>query len=78
MAAPDRTIESQLARKHSQIKTMAEGAEIAKAAVRAFVEHPYHILKNNFRHREVWYRGLAKNGHQLYTHFGLSNVVMGG
>ena len=67
------------------IKAMAEGAEKearkavekAKAAVRAFVEHPFHIVKNLFKHRKVRYRGLAKNGHQLYTLFGLANVVIG-
>ena len=48
-----------------------------KASVRAFVEHPFHIVKNLFRHRKVRYRGLAKNGHQLYTLFGLANVVIG-
>ncbi|NOS72000.1 MAG: transposase, partial [Verrucomicrobia bacterium] len=47
------------------------------ASVRAFVEHPFHIVKNLFRHRKVRYRGLAKNGHQLYTLFGLANVVIG-
>ena len=51
--------------------------EKAKASVRAFVEHPFHIVKNLFGHRKVRYRGLAKNGHQLYTLFGLANVVMG-
>jgi IS5 family transposase len=51
--------------------------EKAKASVRAFVEHPFHILKNIFRHRKVRYRGLAKNGHQLHTLFGLANVVLG-
>jgi len=51
--------------------------EKAKAAVRAFVEHPFHIVKNLFRHRKVRYRGLAKNGHQLYTLFGLANMVIG-
>ena len=51
--------------------------EQAKAAVRAFVEHPFHIVKNLFRYRKVRYRGLAKNGHQLYALFGLANVVIG-
>ena len=68
------------------IKAMAEGTEKealkavekAKASVRAFVEHPFHILKNLFRHRKVRYRGLAKNRHQLYTLFGLANVLIGG
>jgi IS5 family transposase len=85
IAALERKIDWQIARKRGQIKTMAEGAEKetlktvekAKASVRAFVEHPFHILKNIFRHRKVRYRGLAKNGHQLYTLFGLANVVIG-
>jgi IS5 family transposase len=80
-----RTMDWQIARKRGQIKTMKEGAEKemlkavekAKASVRAFVEHPFHIVKNLFRHRKVRYRGLAKNGHQLYTLFGLANVVIG-
>ena len=46
--------------------------------MRAFVENPFHIVKNIFRHRKVRYRGLAKNGHQLYTLFGLANVLIGG
>lgn len=83
--ALNRPIDWQIARKRGQIKTMAEGAEKetlkatekAKATVRAFVEHPFHILKNIFRHRKVRYRGLAKNGHQLHTLFGLANVVIG-
>ena len=57
--------------------SMAEGAEKealravekTKASVRAFVEHPFHIVKNLFRHRKVRYRGLTKNGHQLYALF---------
>jgi IS5 family transposase len=80
-----RKIDWQIAGKRGAIKAMAEGAEKealkavekAKAAVRAFVEHPFHIGKNLFRHRKVRYRGLAKNGHQLYTLFGLANVVLG-
>jgi IS5 family transposase len=86
IVALERKIDWQIARKRGQIKAMAEGAEKetlkavekAKASVRAFVEHPFHILKNIFRHRKVRYRGLAKNGHQLYTLFGLANVVIGG
>jgi IS5 family transposase len=85
MVALERKIDWQIARKRGQIKTMAEGTEKetlkalekAKAAVRAFVEHPFHIVKNIFRYRKVRYRGLAKNGHQLYTLFGLANVVIG-
>lgn len=80
-----RKIDWQIAGKRSLIKALAEGAEKeahkaaekAKASVRAFVEHPFHIVKNLFRHRKTRYRGLAKNGHQLYTLFGLANVVIG-
>ena len=85
IVALERKIDWQIAGKRSLIKALAEGAEKearktvekAKASVRAFVEHPFHIVKNLFRHRKVRYRGLAKNGHQLYTLFGLANVVIG-
>jgi len=85
IVALERKIDWQIAGKRGAIKAMAEGAEKeavkavekAKASVRAFVEHPFHIVKNLFRHRKVRYRGLAKNGHQLYTLFGLANVVIG-
>jgi IS5 family transposase len=85
IVALERNIDWQIAGKRGLIKKMAEGAEKAahkamekaKASVRAFVEHPFHILKNLFRHRKVRYRGLAKNGHQLYTLFGLANVMIG-
>jgi IS5 family transposase len=81
----ERKIDWQIAGKRSLIRALAEGAdkqarqavEKTKASVRAFVEHPFHIVKNLFRHRKVRYRGLAKNGHQLYTLFGLANVVIG-
>jgi len=34
-------------------------------------------VKNLFGYRKVRYRGLAKNGHQLYMLFGLANVIIG-
>ena len=85
IVALERKIDWQIAGKRGQIKAMVEGAEKeaikasekAKASVRAFVEHPFHLVKNIFRHRKVRYRGLAKNAHQLYTLFGLANVVIG-
>ena len=81
-----RKIDWQIACKRGLIKALAEGAEKealravekTRASVRAFVEHPFHIVKNLFRHRKVRYRGLVKNGHQLYTLFGLANVLIGG
>ena len=85
IVALERKLDWQIARKRGTIKALAEGAEKetlkavekAKASVRAFVEHPFHLVKNLFRHRKVRYRGLAKNGQQLYTLFGLANVVIG-
>ena len=85
IVALKRELDWQIAGKRSVIKALADGAEKevlqavekAKASVRAFVEHPFHIVKNLFRHRKVRYRGLAKNGHQLYTLFALANVVIG-
>ena len=85
IVALKRTIDWQIACKRGVIKALADGAEKeavkavekTKASVRAFVEHPFHLVKNIFRHRKVRYRGLAKNGHQLYTLFGLANVVIG-
>ena len=79
-----RPIDWQIACKRGLIKALAEGAqkeaikavEHAKAAVRAFVEHPFHIVKNLFGHRKTRYRGLAKNAHQLHALFGLANVVI--
>ena len=86
IAALERKIDWQIAGKRVSIKTLAEGAEKLavkaaeklKACVRAFVEHPFHIVKNLFGHRKARYRGPARNGHQLYSLFGLANVVIGG
>jgi IS5 family transposase len=44
--------------------------------VRAKVEHPFHVVKNLFKMRNVRYRGLAKNTAQLYTLFGMANLVL--
>jgi IS5 family transposase len=85
IVALKRKIDWQIAGKRSVIKALAEGAENealkavekAKASVRAFVEPPFHIVKNLFRYRNVRYRGLAKNGHQRYVLLGLANVVIG-
>ena len=85
IVALERQIDWQIACKRGLIQALAEGAEKAarktveqaKASVRAYVEHPFHLVKNIFRHRKVRYRGLAKNGHQLYMLFGLANVVIG-
>ena len=73
-----------VAAKRGKVKAMAEGKlkeatqalEKAKAQVRAYVEHPFHVVKNLFKHRKVRYRGLAKNTAQLHTLFALANLVL--
>lgn len=79
IVALDRKLDWQIAGKRGANKALAEGPwkEAIKAAVRAFVEHPFHIVKNFFRYRKVRYRGLAKNGHRLHTLFPLANGMIG-
>lgn len=50
--------------------------EHIKACIRAKVEHPFRVIKRQFGHVKVRYRGLAKNTAQLYTLFALSNLWM--
>ena len=79
-----RQTEWHVAAKRGKVRAMAEGLlkeltqayEKAKAQVRARVEHPFHIIKNLFRHRKVRYRGLAKNTAQLQILFALANLVI--
>ena len=53
-----------------------EQAEFLKASIRAKVEHPFHVVKNLFRHRKLRYRGLAKNTAHLLTLFGMANLML--
>lgn len=55
---------------------MMDWIEHAKASIRAKVEHPFHVVKNLFRHRKTRYRGLAKNTAHLLTLFGFANLVL--
>jgi IS5 family transposase len=73
-----------VARKRSKIKAMADGAlkdlilaaERVKAQIRARVEHPFHVVKNLFHYKKARYKGLAKNTAQLFSLFGLANLVI--
>jgi transposase, IS5 family len=58
------------------LRDVAEPVERALSQVRAWVEHPFHIVKNLFRHKKLRYRGLAKNTAQLYALFALANLVI--
>lgn len=55
---------------------LMERFEKLKASIRAKVEHPFHVLKNLFKHRKTRYRGLAKNEAQLFSLFGLVNLML--
>ena len=55
---------------------LVEQLEHVKARIRAKVEHPFHVIKNLMGLKKVRYRGLAKNTAQLFTLFGLANLVM--
>ena len=58
------------------IGRLEDRIEQLKASVRAKVEHPFHIVKNLFGMKKVRYKGLAKNTAQLYTLFGLANLMI--
>jgi IS5 family transposase len=62
--------------KHTPWGALAEQAEKLKASVRAKVEHPFRVIKRQFGHTKVRYRGLKKNTAQLMTLFALSNIWM--
>ena len=84
IAAKHPDIEWHVAAKRGKVKAMAEGLikdlterlEKLKSQVRARVEHPFHIIKNLFKHRKTRYRGIAKNTAQLHTLFALANLVI--
>src|SRR5262249_31692149 len=78
----DRDVSWNIAIKRSIIKALpkalrdwAEAVETALSQVRAWVGHPFTIVKNLFRHRKLRYRGLAKNTAQLHTLFALANLA---
>ena len=58
------------------VDELLERIEHAKASIRAKVEHPFHVVENLFRHRKTRYRGLAKNSAQLFSRFGLANLML--
>lgn len=55
---------------------LLEKAERLKASVRAKVEHPFRVIKQQFRYAKVRYRGLEKNTARLTMLFALGNLWM--
>lgn len=80
------TVTWHVAEKRSKVKVKALAGtalgdlivqvEHAKASIRAKVEHPFHVVKNLFKHRKTRYKGLVKNTAQLLTLFGLANLML--
>ena len=62
--------------KENEADALIDKAEKLKAGIRAKVEHPFRVIKRQFGHVKVRYRGLKKNTAQLVTLFALSNLWM--
>ena len=62
--------------KAGKLGQLIDEIEHLKASARAKVEHPFRVIKRQFGHVKVRYRGLKKNTAQLMTLFALSNLWM--
>lgn len=62
--------------KEHPVEGLVHQLEKLKAGIRAKVEHPFRVIKRQFNHTKVRYRGLKKNTEQLKTLFALSNLWM--
>jgi IS5 family transposase len=62
-------------KEHPRKNKVAIKLKYMKASIRAFVEHPFRIIKCQFGFKKARYRGLEKNDNQLAVLFALSNMV---
>jgi len=62
--------------KAEPMDALTDQVERIKASIRAKVEHPFRVIKRQFGHVKVRYRGLAKNTAQLRKPFELANLWM--
>ena len=60
----------------ARLGAILDKIETLKASVRAKVERPFRVIKRQFGHTKVRYRGLFKNTAQLKTLFEVSNLWM--
>lgn len=80
----DKALDWCIAERRSRVKALPEGElkdvtvllDHLIAKVRSKSEHTFRVIKQQFSHRKVRYRGLAKNGAQLNLLFALSNLWM--
>lgn len=59
-----------------ELHKLLEKVERLKASVRAKVEHPFRVIKQQFGYAKVRYRGLEKNTARLTMLFALGNLWM--
>lgn len=59
-----------------ELHQLLNQAEKLKASIRAKVEHPFRVVKQQFGYAKVRYRGLAKNTARLTMLFALGNLWM--
>ena len=65
LSANEQTVQWHVAKRHKTItkmangwqKSMAQVYEKLKAQVRAYVEHPFHVVKNIFKYKKTRYKG---------------------
>ena len=84
LATNKQEVKWRIAKRRKTVQKMAEGwqkslaqeHEKLKAKIRARVEHPFHVIKNIFKHKKTRYKGIAKNNVQLNMLFGLGNLCM--
>jgi len=62
--------------KDKPVDALIDQLERTKASIRARVEHPFRVLKQQFGYVKVRYRGLKKNTAQFVTPLALSNLWM--
>ena len=62
--------------KDRPLEALIDQLERTKASIRAKVEHPFRVLKQQFGYVKVRYRGLKKNTAQIVTMFALGNLWM--
>lgn len=58
------------------VDDLTDKLERLKANIRAKIEHPFRVIKRQFGHVKVRYRGQVKNTAQLHTLFALSKLWM--
>jgi len=61
---------------NDRLDAILDQIERLKAGIRAKVEHPFRVLKQQFGYTKTRYRGLLKNTAQITTLFALGNLWM--